>query len=367
MSQSGLLLAVGACALLAAPGAAGRANVPVSPPPSITPIVTGTLGTNGWYRSDVTVNWVIDPLPLSSIGCDARTLVADTPGTRLTCSATFSGGVEITMTITVKLDRTAPTVRGAADRPPDANGWYNRPFNATFSGTDPTAGIAACSTVGYGGPDGAPASVSGACTDSAGNVGSGLFSFKYDATPPGVSALRIKPGKKLADIAWKATADTVLAEVARTPGPKGAAEAVVYRGAATSYRDLALKPGRKYRYTVMVYDEAANRASQAIDFVGRGALLSPAPGERVTSPPLLVWTAVKGATYYNVVLIRGRRVFSAWPSQPRLQLRRTWLYRGRRQQLRPGVYRWYTWPGYGALRAGRFGPPLGGSTFIVTR
>lgn len=364
LRRCALLLALGIGALLAAPGATGVLGPSAA---SITPVITGTLGTNGWYRSDVTVNWVIDPLPLSSAGCDARTLVIDTPGTRMTCSATFTGGVEITMTITVKLDRTAPSVRGGADRPPDANGWYNRPLTASFSGTDATAGIAACSSTGYAGPDGAPASVTGACTDNAGNVGTGLFSFRYDATAPGLSGLRIKPGKKLADITWKATADTVLAEVARAPGAKGAAETVVYRGAATSYRDIGLRPGRKYRYTVAVYDEAANRAGQTIEFVGRGALLSPAPNERVDSPPLLVWTAIRGATYYNVVLIRGRKVFSAWPSEPRLQLTRTWVYRGRRQRLRPGLYRWYAWPGFGPLRRGRFGAVLGGSTFVVTK
>ena len=118
------------------------------------------------------------------------------------------------------------------------------------------------------------------------------------------------------------------ADVEPAAGPGLAAFPVVYRGAATGYRDIGLRPGRKYRYTVAVYDEAANRAGQTIEFVGRGALLNPAPGERVNSPPLLIWTAIRGATYYNVVLIRGRKVFSAWPSEPRIQLTRTWVYRG---------------------------------------
>ena len=40
---------------------------------------------------------------------------------------------------------------------------------------------------------------------------------------------------------------------------------------------------------------------------------------------------------------------------------------GRRYGLRPGVYHWYVWPGYGRLAANRYGGRLGGSTFVVTR
>src|SRR5256885_8031849 len=56
---------------------------------SITPSIRGTPGANGWYRSKVTVNWVIQPLPDSSSGCDAFTLTGDTRGTTRTCSATL--------------------------------------------------------------------------------------------------------------------------------------------------------------------------------------------------------------------------------------------------------------------------------------
>jgi hypothetical protein len=352
-----------AAAALLAPGASGSPNVPTA---SITPVLTGTLGANGWYTSNVTLNWIREPPPLSDTGCDSRTLVADTAGTRFTCSAVFQGDIEISVTVTIKLDKTAPTVTGAADRPPDANGWYNHPLTASFYATDAPAGVAACSSGGYGGPDAAAASVGGTCRDNAGNVGHGVFSFKYDATAPTVSGLSVKPGNRVADLTWSASADTVQVDVLRSPGVKGERESLLSHPAGTSYRDKGLTPGRKYRYTVAVHDQAANRAAQAIDFVGRGPLLNPAPGQEVKSAPFLTWTPVKGASYYNVVLVRARRVFSAWPRQPRLQLPRSWTYRGRRQRLRPGVYRWYVWPGFGRLSAGRYGRLLGGSTFVVT-
>ena len=122
-------------------------------------------------------------------------------------------------------------------------------------------------------------------------------------------------------------------------------------------------PGRNYVYRLTAADAATNQASKTLEFVARGALLYPAPGERVSRPPLLIWEKVRGASYYNVILVRGRKVFSAWPSHARLRLPRAWTYRGRRHKLRPGTYSWFVWPGRGPLWAGNYGSMLGGSTF----
>jgi hypothetical protein len=122
---------------------------------------------------------------------------------------------------------------------------------------------------------------------------------------------------------------------------------------------------------VIAVDEAANRAEHKLGLVATGALLSPTPGLQITmkSPPALAWARSKGATYYNIQLIyRGHKVLSAWPVRPSYQLRRTWLYKGRRYRLRPGVYRWYVWPGYGRISAARYAKrPLGSSSFVVTK
>ena len=70
-------------------------------------------------------------------------------------------------------------------RGPDNNGWYNRALTVKFSGGDALSGLAACSPDRtYAGPDSGIASVSGSCTDGAGNTTSTSFGFQYDATPP---------------------------------------------------------------------------------------------------------------------------------------------------------------------------------------
>ncbi len=349
--------------LVFAPSAGGIPGDPT--PPEITPTIVGAPGGAGWYRSNVTVNWAIrDPesLILTSDCAVATTLTADTLGTKLTCKATSDGG-ETTKSVTIKLDKTPPSATGSTERLPDANGWYNRPLTVAFSGTDATSGMGGCTSAAYAGPDSAGTVVAGSCRDIAGNVTGAAVPLKYDATPPSVTDLRTTPGNRSTELTWRASADAQVVEVARSPGRNGQAETVLYQGSATTLRDAGLAVGRKYRYRVSVFDQALNRTDQSAVITATGALFGPLPGTTVTSPPKLVWAAVKGASYYNVQLIRGHKVLSVWPVRPSYQLRRSWVYRGRRYRLRPGVYRWYVWPKLG--RAGKYGSRLGSSTFVV--
>jgi len=352
-------LCVLAAVLLAAPSAAAD-------PPNITLTIFGTLGSNGWYRSNVTLNWAVTGAE-NSVGCNATTLTVDTPGTKITCSAT-SGSDETIKSVTIKLDKTPPAVTAAASRDPDANGWYNHALSVTFAGTDGTSGRESCTGGSYSGPDNPAAAVAGSCRDVAGNVTPSALSFKYDSTPPSVTAVSTKRGNRMAQFSWRASADTKLVEIARAPGRKGAGQSVVYTGAASSYRDSGLRAGRNYRYRITGFDDAQNRVDQTLTFTASGRLLTPAPGEKVKlgSRTVMTWTRVKKASYYNLQLIRGGKVLSVWPVRTSFQLPRSWVYQGRRYRLRPGVYRWYVWPGIGRISANRYGRLLGSSSFTVT-
>jgi hypothetical protein len=354
--------------LLLAPSAGGVPGDPT--PPVITPIYSPAFPATGWFRGSVTLSWlVVDPesVILNMSGCEVQTFTADTPGTPVTCTAESDGGTN-SGTVKLKLDRTPPTVTAVPERAPDANGWYNKVVTVSFSGTDAASGVASCSpATRYGGPDIATAAVVGGCTDIAGNTATAALSFKYDATPPTLFSVAAKRANRAAELAWRKSSDTTLIEVVRAPGRNGQGESVVYSGTETGFRDTGLVVGKKYEYRVSGIDEAANRAEHKLEVVATGALLSPAPGERLTGPPRLVWTPVKGATHYNVQLIRGgRKVLSAWPARPGFRLRRTWFYNGRRYQLSPGLYRWYVWPGFRRGGTSRYGRLLGSSTFAVT-
>ncbi len=84
-------------------------------PPLITPTITGTLGSNGWYTGPVSVSWsVTDPQSGigSSTGCGPTTLSASTSGTSLTCSATNGAGLSASVKVTIKIDSALPTIAG---------------------------------------------------------------------------------------------------------------------------------------------------------------------------------------------------------------------------------------------------------------
>ena len=160
--------------------------------PVITPTVSGTLGSNGWYVGDITVTWTAeDPQSgiATSTGCGPTTVSTDTAGLTLTCSATNNAGMSDSESVTVKRDDTDPAVTVNLARDPDHNGWYNHGVGYRAVGSDATSGIAGCDAGAvYDGPDSATASVSLDCTDNAGNEGSGSATFKYDDTAPVANA-----------------------------------------------------------------------------------------------------------------------------------------------------------------------------------
>jgi hypothetical protein len=321
--------------------------------------VDGTLGANGWYVSNVHVYWTFDPPPDNATGCDARTLTADGV-THFDCSVMW-GQTTFHDVFDVSIDKTPPTASGHPARPPDANGWYNHPVGVSFAGSDATSRLAGCSSTTYSGPDSGSASVAGTCTDNAGNVGHAAYGLAYDGTPPTLAKVTAKHGDRSVLLGWSASPDTQVVQVTRSQG--SSPSKVIYRGAARAFRDKRLRPGTKYHYTVTAFDPAANSATKALTVTATGRLTNPVPGQRVNSPPRLAWLPVKGASYYNVQLIRGKLIFSAWPKRASLKLPRSWVYQGHRHRLKSGVYRWYVWPGFGPRSRAKYGRMIGRSSF----
>ncbi len=355
-----------ACGALALAPAAALAN-----PPVITAKLFGTAGQGGWFTSDVTVNWEILPPGFTSSGCDAVLLDTESKGTPITCHAKNADG-ESQSTAIVKIDKTAPqSLTAAPARPPDRDGWYVQPLTVAFSGTDPISGVSSCTTGTYAGPDASGPSVSGTCRDNAGNVSSPLpFAFRYDSTPPAVAALTSQPGDASATLSWTPSADTTRVQLTRSPGVDGAPSTAMYTGSERSFSDSKLTNGVDYRYTLTAFDDAGN-SSNANTVATPVAppvvtLASKTANRRLSKPPELRWRLIRGATYYNVQVFRGKhKILSAWPRKPRMHVRTSWLYRGKRQRLLAGHYTWYVWAGYGHLGARRYGHLLGRNAFVI--
>jgi hypothetical protein len=379
------------------------------------PVLSGTApdyspSASGWFNRPVHLD--IQAADATSGIADCSSLGyggPDSANVSLSGSCRDLAGNSASKTFGLKYDATPPTVNGAqAARAADVNGWYTRPLPITFNGTDQMSGIDTCTAMTYSGPDSGAASVSGTCRDKANNVSSPLaFPFKYDATAPAVADLNAAAGDRSVALSWRTSADTSSVEVARSPGVGSEPASVVFRGPGTAFVDGSVANGVRYAYEVRVQDPAGNAGSATVSAVpaappapvasgappstpapapvagaapkgkaaptptsGRRRLLAPSTGAvfRLGQPPLLQWTPVRRARYYNVQLFReGRKILSVWPTRASYQLKRRWRYGGEARRLAPAKYRWLVWPGFGPRSKADYGRRMGPSTFEVRR
>ena len=163
--------------------------------PAIIPTVSGTPGNNDWYLSDVTVSWDIsDPESgiASSVGCDPTILTTDTAGDTLTCSATNGAGLSNSNSVTVKIDKTPPTIVASATTDPNTVGWYKDDVTVHFTCNDALSGVpaGACPADQILSAEGAAvASTAQMVTDVAGNTSgdSNVVTVSIDKTVPLIS------------------------------------------------------------------------------------------------------------------------------------------------------------------------------------
>jgi hypothetical protein len=341
---------------------AGALAAPVAASASVEAVCTpAPTSCDGWYRQPVTLHWIVSGTPVGNT-CDALTISVDTKGQAVTCLA--DGGDSVGK-VTIHLDQTPPVVTGATPaRPPDQNGWYRSPVQVTFSGSDATSGLLGCSAASYSGPNTAAVNLLGRCQDNAGNVSDpSPFGLRYDSVAPDLSGVGVSPSDRKVRLSWDVPGASSV-DVSRRHGT-GKAEPVVSGGRKGHVVDRRLRNGRTYSYDVRAVDPAGNTSLRTITVVPGPRLLVPAAGARVPDAPMLRWTSVRGARYYNVQLFRGnRKVLSVWPAKPQLQLDRRWHFDGRRERLRAGRrYRWFVWPGRGARAANDYGPLVGTRTF----
>jgi hypothetical protein len=140
--------------------------------PEITPTVTGTIGTNDWYRSDVSVSWSVTDTESSissSTGCDATSVTTDTDGVTFTCEATSAGGTN-SKSVTIKRDTIVPSASADVSPAANASGWRTTNVTVSFSGSDALSGLASCDAPVILSSDGVNQSASGRCYDVAGNA-----------------------------------------------------------------------------------------------------------------------------------------------------------------------------------------------------
>jgi hypothetical protein len=333
-------------------------------PPAFT--VSPGPDQNGWYNHPVALALGGESDALSGIGsCGDPQPYSGPDGANVNIGGGCTDQAGNATPVVINYDATPPVVTGAvAGRSPDHNGWFNHPVAFSFRGSDGTSGIATCSSATYSGPDTSAASVAGTCADVAGNAGQGSQSFKYDATRPASADVQATPGNQRVKLTWTVPSDARRVSISRSEEAKSAASKRVYSGSGNSFTDKGLHNGSKYRYSVKDIDPAGNSSVKVIRAIPTTSTLRPYAGAVVSSPPLLTWKRVRGASYYNLQLYLGsKKLLSTWPRTASLQLKQSWHFGGKAYALAPGHYRWYVWPGFGSLSAHNYGSLIGRSSF----
>jgi len=208
--------------------------------PATLATLSGTTGNNGWYVSDVALSLVASDNDggsgvkeiYYSINGGEETIVAG-------ASASFNlaaegesvvtyfakdnaGNTEAENSLTVKIDKTPPTITGSRNPGPNANGWNNTDITVSFTATDDISGVDTVSPDVTISTEGVGQSATGTATDKAGNSTSATVSdINIDKTPPTLTFGAATPAPNAAgwnnsDISVPFTASDSLSGVANT-------------------------------------------------------------------------------------------------------------------------------------------------------
>jgi hypothetical protein len=224
---------------------------------NIAPAVTHTLSpvpnADDWNNSNVTVTFTAKDDDAGSGVASVTapvTVSTETASQLINGTATDTAGNVGTDTVTVKLDKTAPSISGAiVSGTKGSNGWYVGPVTVHFTCADALSGIpgTACPSDVTVSANGANQSVTRSVTDRAGNSAS--------ATVSGISIDREKPTLTTADVNVQGGTSTMgsvpAATCTATDGVSGLASCAVKVTATASGVGT-------FTYTATATDKAGN-------------------------------------------------------------------------------------------------------------
>ncbi|MFD0724677.1 RCC1 domain-containing protein [Lysobacter brunescens] len=165
-------------------------------PPTVTPVITGTLGENGWYVSEVQLRWLIeDPEspPRIYSGCRDVVLTQDTKPEDHVCMAVSDGSrpgfPPTTVQVVLKRDTVPP--RAIIETPaPNEAGWYNSTVGVRYTCFDETSGVPSNCNVWTNAYEEGPTQLGHQVKDEAGHLSEYAQATVWiDKTPPTISAI----------------------------------------------------------------------------------------------------------------------------------------------------------------------------------
>jgi hypothetical protein len=319
------------------------------------------------------------PLGPTAVNCSATDLHGNTGRARLTVQVIDTTPPTIYLPTVATI--VATSASGISSSDPAAQAYFQAVRAIDMIDAHPTLTYEAASFLSVG-----PNSVTFHATDAGRNesvktatltvlpVGTPASPTPTPATPPTeVTNVKVTPLDGAVRIQWSAGGRKVMVTRSTSATRSLSAigdERIVYTGTGSSYVDRGLTNGVEYRYVVMAVDAAGNHSAgvAAVIVPRRNLLKSPKDGARLKKAPKLVWALDAEAQYYNAqLLLNGKKILSVWPVRPAYVLKKSWKFEGRKYILKPGVYTWFVWPGYGARSAVDYGELMGSRTFRIVR
>jgi microsomal dipeptidase-like Zn-dependent dipeptidase len=189
-------------------------DVTDSTPPVSTAAVTPDAAPSGWHRTDVVATiTAIDAdsgvagieysvtngaqVSLGSSATDVATVTLTGEGERTLTyfAADNAGNVESATALTIRIDRTAPTITASRSPASNSAGWNAGTVTMAFSCSDALSGIETCPAPRLLADEGAQQSASGDAIDKAGNSATAAMTgVNIDRTAPAVSVTGVTDG-----------------------------------------------------------------------------------------------------------------------------------------------------------------------------
>jgi len=192
--------------------------------PSLTTSITPPVNANGWYESDVTIQYTCDDTLSGVATCpSASTTVTEGANQVVSVTATDIAGNTASVSTILNVDKFAPSITARAAPIANAQGWNNTDVMVSLDCQDTGSGIASCMTPITVTIDGANQAVTGTAQDVSGKTTTATLKLNIDKTAPTITAqLSSQPntqGWHTSDVVVTFVCNDNLSGVANCPAP----------------------------------------------------------------------------------------------------------------------------------------------------
>ena len=206
-------------------------------------------------------------------------------------------------------------------------------------------------------------------TNGVGNVSQANYPWTVDRTGPvRVAGFAGRAGSHIVRLRWTKPIDDDYDKVRiwRKRASASHWKRLRDRVDRASFVDRTVTNHVRYLYRIRSLDRLGNASRGRQLSAWPTPIFSPRFSAVVHSPPIVDWTSVRHADYYNLQLWRdGKKIFTIWPIDSSYRLRSSWRFKGRTQMLIGGRVTVYVWPGFGPKARADYGPLHGQTRFTL--